>query len=60
MAGNNVAANAKSVYKLVSITGGNAYFDVRYKLWIMSIPIQGDAINLTGSGTGKLVYDLKK
>jgi hypothetical protein len=58
MAGNNMATNAKVVYKLASITDGNAYFDVTQSM-NMTIPIKGKSITLTGSGTGKMIYDLK-
>lgn len=58
MAGNDMAANSKAVYKLVKIDDGKAYFDVVQSM-NMSLPIKENAINLTGSGTGKLVYDIK-
>jgi hypothetical protein len=58
MAGNNMATNAKAVYKLVSIADGNAYFDVAQSMNV-TVPIKGQSITLTGAGTGKLVYDLK-
>jgi hypothetical protein len=58
IAANNMATNAKVVYKLVSIADGNAYFDVTQSMDI-AIPIKGQSITLTGAGTGKMVYDLK-
>ncbi len=58
MAGNNMAANSKAVYKLVSIADGNAYFDVTQSM-DMSIPVKGSMIKLEGNGAGKMVYDLK-
>jgi hypothetical protein len=57
-AGNGLEANAKATYKLVNITDGKAYFDVEQNM-DMSIPIKGESITLTGSGGGKLVYDIK-
>jgi hypothetical protein len=56
--GNNMTTNAKVVYKLVSITNGNAYFDVTQSM-NMTIPIKGESVTLTGAGTGKVVYDIK-
>jgi len=58
MAGNNMATNAKVVYKLVSIADGNAYFDITQSM-DMTIPIKDQSITLKGAGTGKLVYNLK-
>ncbi len=58
MSGNNMAINAKAVYKLVSIADGNAYFDVQQSM-DMTVPIKGQSVTLTGTGTGKLIYDLK-
>jgi hypothetical protein len=57
-AGNNMNIDSKVVYKLVNITAGIAYFDVVQSM-NLTIPIQGDAINLSGSGTGKLIYSIK-
>jgi hypothetical protein len=58
MAGNNMATNAKVVYKLVSIADGNANFDITQSMDI-TIPIKDQSITLKGAGTGKLVYNLK-
>jgi len=54
----NMNIDSKVVYKLVSIADGKAYFDIQQTM-NMSIPIQGDAITLSGAGTGKMVYSIK-
>jgi len=56
--GDKMAISAKATYKLVNITGGKAYFDVEQNM-NLSIPIKGESITLTGTGGGKLVYDIK-
>ena len=58
VAGNNIDMDAKSVYKLVSIANGNAYFDVQQSM-NMTIPVAGVTITIVGTGTGKLVYSIK-
>jgi hypothetical protein len=54
----NMKIDSKVVYKLVNIADGKAYFDIQQTM-DMRIPIQGDAINLSGSGAGKMVYSIK-
>lgn len=58
IAGNGMASNSKVIYKLVSIDKGMAYFDIEQNM-DMNIPIKTETMNLSGSGTGKLVYDIK-
>jgi len=54
----NSQSSTKAVYKLVSISGGNAYFDITQTAAIQ-LNIKQVVLNITGSGTGKLVYNLK-
>jgi hypothetical protein len=54
----NMKADAKTVYKLVNISNGNAFFDVTQSM-NMAIPIKTETLTLTGSGSGKLIYDIK-
>jgi len=56
--GHNMKIESKVIYKLVSVADGKAYFDINQTM-DMRIPIQGDAINLSGEGTGKMVYSIK-
>jgi len=58
IAGNSVAATAKATYKLLSIAGGSANFDVSQSM-DMTISVKGVAVHLTGSGAGKMVYSIK-
>ncbi|HZY37983.1 MAG TPA: hypothetical protein VFE53_15100 [Mucilaginibacter sp.] len=58
MGGSNMDLNSQVVYKLVSITDGNANFDVQQSM-DMSMPIAGATINISGTGGGKLVYSIK-
>ena len=58
MGGNNMNMDSKVVYKLVNIADGKAYFDISQSM-NMAIPVKGQTINLTGSGVGKMVYDIK-
>ncbi len=58
MAGQNIDINSQVIYKLVSITDGNANFNVQQSM-NMSIPIAGATINMKGAGTGKMVYSIK-
>ncbi len=55
--GANIKMDAKTTYKLVNISNGNAFFDVTQSM-NMAIPVKGQAINITGSGMGKMVYDI--
>ena len=56
--GNNMDLNSEVVYKLVSIADGNANFDVQQSM-NMSVPIAGATVNISGDGTGKMVYSIK-
>jgi hypothetical protein len=58
MTGNGMDIKAKSIYKLVSIADGKAYFDITQSMDV-TIPVKGQPITLTGTGTGKLIFDLK-
>jgi hypothetical protein len=58
VSGSNMDISSQVVYKLVSISDGNAYFDVQQTM-NMSVPIAGATININGSGTGKLIYSIK-
>jgi len=58
IAGNSVAATAKATYKLLSISGGYANFDVNQSM-DMTVTVKGVAVRLTGSGAGKMVYSIK-
>ena len=58
IAGNSVAATAKATYKLLSISGGYANFDVNQSM-DMTVTVKGVAVHLTGSGAGKMVYSIK-
>ena len=58
MGGNNMDLNSNVVYKLVSISDGNAYFDVQQSM-NMSVPVAGATVNVSGAGAGKLVYSIK-
>jgi hypothetical protein len=54
----NMKMDAKTVYKLVNISNGNAFFDVTQSM-NMAIPVKTETLTLTGSGSGKLIYDIK-
>jgi len=54
----NMKIDSKVVYKLVNIADGKAYFDIQQTM-DMSMPIQGSVISLSGSGAGKMVYNIK-
>ncbi len=58
IAGNSVAANSKATYKLLSVDGDNAKFDVTQSM-DMTITVKGVAVHLSGSGSGKMVYSIK-
>ncbi len=55
--GNN-KINAGITYKLISVSDGKAFFDVVHSLSI-NFNIKETTINLTGRGTGKMVYSIK-
>lgn len=54
--GANMSANV--VYKLISITGEQAGFDISQNM-DMDIPVKGQHLKLSGNGTGKMVYSIK-
>jgi hypothetical protein len=58
IAGSNISASSKVVYTLVSINEGNANFDMTMSM-DMSVPVHGSTIHITGSGSGKMVYNVK-
>jgi hypothetical protein len=50
--------NIKITYTLISVSGGKAYFDIVQDI-NMQMNIKDKAnVNITGSGTGKMVYDV--
>ncbi len=55
---NNIQLNGGVTYKLVSISGGKAYFDM-VPNFSLSFKIKTMAISITGTGTGKMVYSMK-
>jgi hypothetical protein len=55
---NNIQLNGGVTYKLVSISGGKAYFDM-VPTFSMSFKVKTMAISVTGTGTGKMVYSIK-
>jgi len=55
---NDTEADVKVIYKLVKIDGGNAYFDMDQTM-NMQLTFKQSPITLTGSGTGKLIYDIR-
>lgn len=56
--GKGVTINIDMTYKLISIANGKAYFDIKQGL-DMQMPVKQINISITGSGLGKLVYDIK-
>ncbi|MDP9046825.1 MAG: hypothetical protein M3N14_01725 [Bacteroidota bacterium] len=54
----NMKMDAKTIYKLINITNGNAFFDVTQSM-NMAIPVKNETVTLIGSGSGKLIYDIK-
>jgi len=57
-ANNNVKVNGGVTYKLVSISGDKAYFDM-VPTFNMDLKIKNTTIHVTGTGTGKMVYSVK-
>jgi hypothetical protein len=51
-------ANAKAVYKLVSVANGNAYFGV-VPTFILNFKMHDATIDITGMGIGRLIYSIK-
>lgn len=58
MGNGNMNLKAETVYTLTNIADGKAYFDVKPSL-NMTIPIKGNNLTLTGTGSGKMVYSIK-
>jgi hypothetical protein len=58
IAANNLSIKIKVIYKLISVTDGNANFDMEQSL-NMAITIKNSTVNLSGSGTGKMAYSIK-
>jgi hypothetical protein len=56
--GNNVQIDAGITYKLVSISDGKAYFEMIPNLK-MNFQIKNVTVDLSGTGTGKMVYSIK-
>ncbi|MDB5143274.1 MAG: hypothetical protein JWQ66_1987 [Mucilaginibacter sp.] len=55
---NNIQINGGITYKLVSISGGKAYFDIIPNV-SMDLKIKTISATISGTGTGKMVYDIK-
>ncbi len=56
--GQSIHIDAGMTYKLVSISDGKAYFDLTPN-FSMNLQIKTVSINVSGTGTGKMVYDIK-
>jgi hypothetical protein len=56
--GQSIHIDANMTFKLVSISNGKAYFDL-VPNFSMNFQIKTIAINISGTGTGKMVYDIK-
>jgi hypothetical protein len=56
--GQSIHIDAGVTYKLVSISDGKAYFDL-VPNFNMNFQIKAVSINISGTGTGKMVYDVK-
>lgn len=56
--GNNINVSFSTTYKLTSISDGKAYFDVVPNL-SMTLTLKNMSINMSGTGTGKMVYSIK-
>jgi hypothetical protein len=54
----NMTMDAKVTYKLISIADGKAYFDMS-PVFNMEFSIKNTSVNITGTGTGKMVYSIK-
>jgi hypothetical protein len=55
---NNIKMEGGITYKLVSISAGKAYFDM-IPNFSMDFKVKTVSINVTGTGTGKMVYSIK-
>jgi hypothetical protein len=56
--GNDVKVNAGITYKLVRVLNGKAYFDM-IPNFSLSFQIKDIAVDMSGTGTGKMVYSIK-
>ena len=56
--GKNMAIDIKVTYKLANIADNQAFFDLVQDL-NMNLQVKKIAVTLTGTGTGKLIYDIK-
>jgi hypothetical protein len=56
--GNDINVDAKVIYKLVSVSDGKAYFDMVQNLNV-NFQMKKGTVNVTGNGTGKMVYSIK-
>jgi hypothetical protein len=56
--GGNMQVNASITYKLIKISDGKAYFDMMPK-FSMTFNMQKIAVNMDGTGTGKMIYSIK-
>ena len=56
--GQSIHIDAGMTYKLVSISDGKAYFDLTPN-FSMNLQIKTVSVNISGTGTGKMVYDIK-
>ena len=56
--GSFVQVSATAVYKLVSISGGNAYFGVM-PTFSVNYKMQDASVAVTGMGIGRLIYSIK-
>jgi len=55
--GSNLDINVSITYKLINIQGNTANFDLIQAV-DMKLDVKGAKINISGTGTGKLVYDI--
>jgi len=56
--GKGMAMSLKKTYKLISISGDNAYFDIQESM-DMQLDLKGVNVTLTGNGGGKMIYSIK-
>jgi len=57
-ASGDIKVNASVTYKLTRISDGKAYFDMTPS-FSMNFAIQKISVDMSGSGTGKMVYSIK-
>jgi len=58
IAGKGMAVSLKKTYKLISISGGDAYFDIQESV-DMQLDLKGINVSFTGTGIGKMIYSIK-